>query len=376
MTYNWQQPDWPQFRYDVADIQDQLYRFAEKTGKVSGALSGLPDEDQLDMIVEVLVAEAVKTSQIEGELLSRQDVRSSVRNQLGLNATPETVRDARARGVTELMINVRNTYAEPLSEAMLLDWHRMLFSGQRRAVVIGQWRDHEESMQVISGPIGKETIHYEAPPSAQVPAEMARFIDWFNDTAPQGGSPINPAPVRSAITHLYFESIHPFEDGNGRIGRALSEKALAQALRRPVLLSLSDAIEQNREGYYDALKAAQRTSEVTDWVAYFVEATLTAQERAERQVDFLLKKARFFDRFREQLTERAVRVVKRMFDEGVDGFEGGMNARKYVAITKVSKATATRDLKELVDIGVLVPVGAGRSASYNLNLDLETTNSA
>ncbi|MEE2566303.1 Fic family protein [Hyphobacterium marinum] len=367
MTYNWQQHDWPEFKYRTDGIEADLYTFAEKTGRVSGALQGLREEEQTELVVELMVSEAIKTSEIEGEFFSRKDVRSSIRNQLGLNPAIETVRDPRARGVAELMVHVRNTFSEPLREADLFQWHDMLMAGAKR-IAVGRWRDHAEPMQIVSGPFGKEKVHYEAPPSNDVPRQMAEYIKWFNDTAPGGTNEIKLAPVRSAIAHIYFESIHPFEDGNGRIGRALSEKALAQGLGRPVLLSLSEVIEQKRHDYYEALKTGQRSNEVTAWVEYFVQTILEAQERAESLVSFVIEKAKFFDQYRDALNERQAKVVRRMLDEGFDGFEGGMSARKYVSITGASKATATRDLQYLSEIGAFLPSGGGRSVRYQLNI--------
>lgn len=221
-------------------------------------------------------------------------------------------------------------------------------------------------MQVVSGRIDRPTVHFEEPPSAEVPTEMARFIQWFNDTASGGPKTIPHPPVRSALAHLYFESIHPFEDGNGRIGRALSEKALSQGLDRPVVLSLSAAIDAERNAYYDALKSAQRGNEVSEWVRWFVGVVVKAQQGAEAQVRFVLRKSKFLQRHESKLNERQLKVVQRMFDAGPEGFIGGMNARKYVALTGTSKATSTRDLQQLASLGALVPVGGGRSTPYEL----------
>jgi Fic family protein len=245
----------------------------------------------------------------------------------------------------------------------------MLMAGQKR-IKAGQWRTHIEPMQVISGAIGKETVHFEAPPSATVPTEMSTFIQWFNHTGPGGTQEIKKAPVRAAIAHLYFESIHPFEDGNGRIGRAVAEKALSQTIGRPVLLSLSRTIEANKRLYYESLKKAQRSTEISTWIRYFVETILDAQSEAETQIDFTLRKARFFDRYRTLLNDRQSTVLTRMMAEGPQGFEGGMNARKYISITGTSKATATRDLQQLLDIGALILAGnaGGRSTRYEVNI--------
>ena len=367
MIYNWQQPDWPNFKYDVSAVQDALFVFAEKTGQVGGILKTLPDNIQTDAIIDFMVSEAIKTSEIEGEYLSRPDVMSSIRDNFGLVTDAQPVADRRAKGAAGLMVDVRNAYKEALTEETLFQWHEMLLGGQGRRMGIGTWRTHEEPMQLISGPIGKWKIHFVAPPSDKVPEEMAKFIDWFNRTAPNGKDEIKNPVIRSAIAHLYFESIHPFEDGNGRIGRAISEKALSQCLARPVILSFSETIESDKKHYYEALKNAQRSNNITGWLIYFSNTVLSAQIRTEESVEFILNKTKFFDRFKDQLNERHLKVIRRMLDAGASGFEGGMSQKKYVAITKTSTATATRDLKYLSDIGVLKQVGGGRSTRYDVN---------
>jgi len=201
-----------------------------------------------------------------------------------------------------------------------------------------------------------------------VPSEMERFIGWFNDTAPGEAREIKKAPVRSAIAHLYFESIHPFEDGNGRIGRAIAEKALSQTIGRPVLLSLSQTIEADKKSYYFFLEASQRSNEITGWVKYFVSTILTAQIQAKKSIDFTLKKARFFDKHKDNLNERQLKAVRKMMEVYPEKFEGGMTAKKYVSITQASKATATRDLQILMDLEVLTIEGGGRSTHYFLNI--------
>jgi Fic family protein len=367
MKYNWQQEDWPEFRFELGEVQDMLFAFAEETGHMTGMLKGLPEGLQTEAIIDIMVAEAVKTSAIEGEYFSRQDVMSSIRNNLGLNPTPLRVRDTRARGAGQLMVVARKEYASPMSNDQLFAWHRMLFI-EGKNINIGAWRTHDEPMQIVSGAMGKERIHFEAPPSAQVPDHMQRFVRWFNDTAPGGTNEMKQAPVRSAIAHLYFESIHPFEDGNGRIGRAIAEKALSQSTGRPVMLSLSQAIDAKKNTYYTELNAAQRSNEITAWVRYFVATILEAQTEARRQIEFTLKKTRFFDLFRSKLNDRQLKGLKRMLEEGPDGFKGGMTARKYASITGVSKATATRDLQELAEIGALLTQGGGRSTHYVMKL--------
>lgn len=367
--YNWQQKDWPNFSYNLKGVEDELFVFSEKTGHVTGVLKSLPEDIQLEAIIDMMVTEAVKTSEIEGEYLSRKDVISSIRKNLGLVTSPEYIKDKKAAGIGELMIDVRNTFQEALTQEKLFAWHKTLLPASE-GIAVGVWRTHEDPMQVVSGAIGKQKVHYEAPPSVRVPKEMEQFIAWFNETVPGGSKEIKKAPVRSAIAHLYFETIHQFEDGNGRIGRAIAEKALSQGIGRPVLLSLSRTIEANKKAYYNALQEAQTSNEITQWIHYFVKTTLDAQTEAEAQIDFTLKKVKLFDRFKDRLNNRQLAVIKRMLEEGPKGFEGGMNAGKYVSISKASKATATRDLQELLEIGafVLLGEGGGRSIKYKVNL--------
>ncbi len=367
MPYNWQQKDWPNFTYTLRGIEDVLFQFAERTGHVSGLLKTLSEETQLETVINLMVAEAVKTSEIEGEFISRKDVLSSIKKNLGLAKASISIKDKRAAGVSKLMIDVRSTFKEPLTNKKIFEWHKMLL-GSNNEIVIGDWRKHKEPMQVVSGAIGKQRVHFEAPPSAKVPGEMKRFIRWFNDNAPGGKTEIKKAPLRAAIAHLYFESIHPFEDGNGRIGRAIAEKALSQSIGRPVMLSLSKTIEANKKDYYAALQKASLSNEITNWINYFVKVVVDAQVQAEEEIEFTLKKAKFFDRFKNLLNERQLIVIKRMLEEGVQGFEGGMNARKYISLTKTSKATATRDLQFLLENKILVVSGGGRSTGYQVNV--------
>ncbi len=369
MKYNWQLPDWPTFKYDLTAVEDLLFQFTEKLGHIGGLVRALPETAQEEAVLDMMVAEALKTSQIEGENLLRAEVMSSIRNNLGLNPTWEKVGDKKAQGIGELMADVRRNFAAPLSEEMLFSWHRMLMGSFARRMTVGAWRDHAEPMQIIFGLHGKEKIHFEAPPSSVVKMEMMRFIQWFNNTAPQGNMPIKSSVVRAAVAHLYFESIHPFEDGNGRIGRAISEKALSQGINRPVVMSLSKAIEAKRKNYYSALEAAQRTNEITTWIKYFVETALAAEDDAENVIGFILFKTRLFDRFRGQINDRQGKVINRMLESGIDGYEGGMRTQKYMKITGTSKATAARDLQHLVEIGIFVQHGEGRSTHYLLRQD-------
>ena len=364
MEYNWQFEHWPQFDYDLSPIEAELLQFSDLAGQVSGIVKALPEGLQIEAIIDFMIAEAIKTSEIEGEFLSRNDVLSSIRNGLGLNTPLEEVKDKPSDGAAQLMLAVRNTWDASLDKKTLFEWHRTLLTGTQANIRIGAWRNSKDPMQVISGQYGRVTVHFEAPPSSTLRVETKQFFDWFNRSREH----IHHAPVRAAIAHLYFESLHPFDDGNGRIGRAIAEKALSQGLRRPALLSLSRTIEANRKTYYSALETAQHSLEITPWITYFTLLVLDAQKEADAQVQFILQKTKFFDRYNAMLNERQRRVVQRMLQAGPEGFEGGMNARKYGALTQASKATATRDLQALAKAGAFIPVGSGRSARYELNL--------
>ena len=202
----------------------------------------------------------------------------------------------------------------------------------------------------------------------EVPKNIKNFIKWFNDTTSNGKNPIKYAPIRSAIAHIYFESIHPFEDGNGRIGRAIADKALSQSTGYPLLLSLSATIEANKKEYYNALENGQKRNEITSWLSYFLQVIVDSQKTTEELIDFTLKKAQFFDLYSDKLNKRQLKAIHRMFKEGIKGFEGGMTAKKYMRITQTSKATATRDLKKIEQIGAFIIRGSGRSTHYFLNL--------
>jgi Fic family protein len=222
-------------------------------------------------------------------------------------------------------------------------------------------------MQVVSGPDYRRTVHFEAPPSSRVLDEMNRFIAWFNETAPAAKNPL-PALTRAGIAHLYFVCIHPFEDGNGRIGRAVAEKSLAQNLGQPSLIALAYTIERKRKDYYAALERNNKETEITNWLTYFAKTILEAQNNTIRRVDFFVAKAKFYQRQRGTLNERQAKVIARMFRQGIDDFEGGLSAENYISISKTSRATATRDLQNLVEKGALTKTGELRHTRYHLKL--------
>ena len=366
ICFNWEQNDWPNFTYNLTISEKNISSFTEMVGHTTGMLKAIPETIQTETLIDIMVAEAIKTSEIEGEFFSREDVMSSIKKNLGFIKNVK-IKNKNAEGIGELMIDVRKTFKEELNKQKLFEWHTMLM-GDNENIKIGAWRSHIEPMQVISGAAGKEKLHFEPPPSKTIPKQMDLFIKWFNETAPGSKKEINIPPLRAAVAHLYFESLHPFEDGNGRMGRAIAEKALSQGIDRPVMLSLSRTIEAHKKQYYQALENGQRKNEITEWINYFIQTVLDAQIEAGEQINFTLKKVQFFDRFKQHLNERHLKVINKMFDEGYKGFKGGMNASKYVGITKISKATATRDLQYLLENNILklAEAGGGRNTSYDL----------
>ncbi len=366
--YNWQHKNWPDFKFDSSAMERQLMAFMLKAGELKGKLSALPKNISTEMIIQIMVSEAVKTSAIEGEIVSRRDVMSSIKKNLGLHHTHETM-DKNIIGLTKMLMDVRDSFAEPLTSVKLKQWHQLLMSNNKN-VHAGDWRKHKAPMQIISGSVVNPTIHFEAPPSKDVPKEMNRFIHWYNNTDSEHREDrrLTAAPIKAAIAHLYFESIHPFEDGNGRIGRAIAEKALSQGINSPVIFSISKIIEAKRKEYYQALQRAQQSLEITDWIQWFLNMILDAQLSAEKMIQFTVKKTQFFDQYEASLNERQIKVINRMLEEAPEKFQGGMNATKYIGITGTSKATATRDLQQLVEKNIFVVIAAGRSTRYEINL--------
>lgn len=375
MSWNWEKAEWPIFAYDSKALEPLEKQFLLSSGEFIGAFRHIGADEQDTLKVELISEEAVKTSEIEGEILNRDSVQSSLRHQLGLGAEQPGV-PAAERGIAKMMVDLYRNFATPLTDQTMFDWHKMLMSGDTSIHVVGGYRTHTDAMQVVSGPIHKRTVHFEAPPSIKVPDEMKAFVAWFNKTAPSGDAPLAPL-TRAGIAHLYFVCIHPFEDGNGRIGRALAEKSLAQNLNQPSLISLAYTIERKRKDYYAALERNNKELEITGWLKYFANTVLEAQTNTIRRVDFYVAKAKFYERLRDQLNERQAKVIARMFREGIDGFKGGLSADNYISISGTSRATATRDLQDLVEKSALTKTGELRHTRYQLNLaneaDLQKT---
>lgn len=364
MKWNWQQPKWANFECNTSAFKKAEETFLHESLKLIGATSIITEDEQNKFKVELMSEEALKSSKIEGELLSRDSVASSLLRQLGL--APE-LSDHQAndkeKGIAALIVNNYQTFAQPLTHEMLFNWHLCVVEKSWLIKDIGKYRTSLEPMQVVSGYEGLYKVHFEAPPAQQIASEMDKFIQWFNDTAPNGKNELSPL-IRAGIAHLYFVSIHPFEDGNGRIGRAISEKALAQSLGKPALLALSHAIEKERAEYYKQLKAANKGLNIDNWLNYFSQTAIKAVEHAEKLIHFVLDKARLYDRMKGKLNERQNKVIGRILANGLDGFEGGLNAKKYMKMTGALERTATRDLQKLVELGVLTKTGERKGTRY------------
>lgn len=370
MPWNWTQPDWPGFRYKPDRLIALEQQFLLSSGEIIGAVRHVSAEERARLRIELLSEEAMRTSAIEGEMLDRASVQSSLQRHFGLQAIGAPAKP-REQGIAELMVNVYGSFAAPLSHDMLHRWHAMLLAHDRRLDSVGAYRHHDDTMQILSGRLDRPTVHFVAPPSAQVPGEMEAFVRWFNESAPSGLTPL-PALTRAALGHLWFESIHPFEDGNGRMGRALAEKSLAQSIGKPSLIALSYAIERDRRRYYDQLESHQKTLDVTEWLLWFGETVLRAQQVTLEHIGFFIAKAKFYDRYGDSLNERQAKVIERMFREGPKGFQGGLSAENYLAITRTSRATATRDLHDLVQKGAFTRSGERRHTRYALCLASST----
>lgn len=370
MHWNWQKSDWPRFSWDKTRLAKAEERFLRETGVYIGAIKHLGPEDRDQLVVEAMSTEALTTSEIEGEILDRASVQSSVRKQLGFTGENRHVGPAE-HGIAEIMVDLYRGFNKPLSHKLLHGWHKMLVNGRTDLRDIGRYRTDPEPMQVVSGAIYDSKVHFEAPPSSVVPNEMSRFIKWFNRTRP-GGRASLPALTRAGIAHLYFVSIHPFEDGNGRISRAISEKALAHGLGQPALTALAATILTKRKSYYAQLESANKKNEITPWLCWFAETAVEAQLRTIANVEFLIGKTRLLDRLRGQLNARQEKALLRVLREGPEGFEGGLSAGNYIGLTRASPATATRDLAELVEKGAFVRVGERRHARYHVGIQLAT----
>ncbi|MCV6576788.1 MAG: DUF4172 domain-containing protein [Cohaesibacter sp.] len=361
MTWNWQKSDWPQFTWNKKALEELETRFLHQSGILLGTLKHIDDEQKQHLTIDLISTEAMKTSEIEGEILNRDSVQSSIRRNFGLDPTHSKASPAE-QGIADMMVDLYHNFESPLSHDILHGWHKMLTMGRRDLRDIGQYRTHEEPMQVVSNSLHEPKVHFEAPPSSAMDSEMERFLVWFNENDSL------PALTRCGLAHLYFVCIHPFEDGNGRIGRAIAEKALSQSLGQPSLLALSQTIQHKRKDYYRYLELNNKELTVTGWLTYFAETILEAQAASQALIEFLIAKTRLYDSLRGALNPRQDKAIERMFREGPAGFKGGLSADNYITITGTTRATATRDLKDLVKKGALKRTGELRHTRYWLNI--------
>ena len=369
-TWIWQQPDWPKFVWDANEISNSLAQARLAQGKLQGAAQILNADLSSEALASILIQDGITTSAIEGERLHIDAVRSSVANQLGLPNVGLPKPDRAIDGLVEVLLDATQKHNQPLTLQRLCNWHGALFptgySGLRE-IRVGQMRG-AEPMRVVSGRIGHETVHFEAPPYEQIDIEMSRFIDWFNSD----DSKILDGLIRAGVAHLWFITIHPFEDGNGRIARAITDMALAQDERLTMrLFSLSAQILAVREAYYNILESTQKGEmDITAWLKWFLTQIQNAVELAQLTVANTLNKAKFWMTHQTKpLNERQRKALNRMLD-AKDGFEGGMNTRKYMSLTKTSRATAYRELAQMVEWGCLqANEKGGRSSGYLILMD-------
>lgn len=356
--------DWPAFRWDEAALASRLATVRHAQGRLLGRMEGLGFRLRGEANLAVMTAEVVKSSAIEGQLLDDRQVRSSLARRLGIEAGG-TIQTSRAvEGVVEMMIDATRKYGEPLSTERLFAWHAALFptgrSGMRK-IAVGTWRSADAGpMQVVSGPLGREKVHFEAPEAARVPNEMQAFLEWFN------AAPRTDPVIKAALAHFWFVTIHPFEDGNGRIARAIADMALARADgAADRFYTMSVQIEAERRDYYDVLEKSQKGGlDITDWLAWFIECLGHSLDRAEETLSAVLFKARVWQRVgNTRVNDRQRTVMNRL----LDGFEGYLTSSKYAKLAHCSSDTALRDIQELLECGVLLRNPAkGRSASYRI----------
>lgn len=362
--YIHQRPLWPHFSWDIQVITDLLASVRHKQGKLVGRMESLGFPLQEEAVLQTLTLEVLKSNEIEGEILNAEQVRSSIARRLGIDIGALSPTDRHIEGVVEMLLDATQHYDKPLTEDRLFGWHAALFptgySGVYK-ITVGNWRDNENGpMQVVSGPLGRERVHFEAPSSERLPQEMAQFMDWFNNQ-----NNIDPV-LKAALAHLWFVTIHPFDDGNGRIARSIADMQLARADGSPQrFYSMSAQIRLERKGYYHILEKTQRGDlDITEWLYWFLTCLDRALSSTEEILTSVLTKARYWKLFSDkQLNDRQ----KLMLNKLLDGFEGKLNTSKWAKIAKTSTDTALRDIQNLVEQDILVKEDSGgRSTSYRL----------
>ncbi len=362
MVWNWQLANWPKFVYDPSLLRDLEKKFLQEAGGASAILKHFEEEKKKNFIIEILSTEGLNSAEIEGEILQRDSLQSSIKRHFGFSIDNKKI-PPKEKKIGELIWKIYDKYEDDLTHEILYEWHKLIINDQSKISDIGKYRTHLEPMQIISGRFDKQVVYFEAPPSKAVFKEMDKFIKWFNKSRYEGS-----ILERAAVAHIYFESIHPFEDGNGRIGRALVEKSLSQSLKHPTLIAVSQVIIKRKKEYYGALAAYNKTLNIEKWVDFFAEVILQAQEESVSLINFLMIKSKLMNQLIGKINKRQEKVLLRMFEEGPKGFTGGLSAENYISITKTSRATATRDLTDLVDKGALYKTGELRHTRYWLKI--------
>ena len=359
--YNWQQKGWPRFTYNRALLSDELSAFADAFRKVKTALRSKQDPE---LIARTLTDEAVVTSRIEGVTVDESVVMSSICRALGVAYAPTGfTKDVRAEGVAEMMLNVRECWDRPVTEALLKRFHKSLLKGADGKIAAGAFRTHREPMRVIRRLAdGTVEIRYEAPPSETVPREIRKFLSIWKERPDKA----QDIALKAAFLHPHFESIHPFEDGNGRVGRALVAKVLSEGLGQPLVLPVSTVIARHRVAYYDEINAASRSLDWTNWAAFFIPVLTELLTDFLAAMNFVAAKRDYLTKYERHFSDRARKVILRMFEDGEEGVRLGLSAAKWMRMTKVSKPTATRELSELEKTGAVIAVGAGPQTRYRL----------
>jgi Fic family protein len=362
--YLWERPEWPALTRNEPTLSKLLTAVSREQGRLLGRMAALGFDLRDEAHLHTLTEDVIKSSEIEGEELERDQVRSSIARRLGMDVGGLVPADRDVEGVVEMMLDATGNYDKPLTEERLFAWHASLFptgrSGMRK-IIVGSWRDDREGpMQVVSGAVGREKVHYEAPPAARLPGEMAAFLNWFEHPGD-----IDPL-LAAGLAHFWFVTIHPFDDGNGRIARAMTDMALSRSeSSRRRFYSMSAQIRRERTEYYATLESAQKgEADVTDWQAWFLSCLLRAIEGTRDTLASVLRKARFWERFaKEPLNERQIGVLNRL----LDGLEGTITTSKWAKLAACSQDTAFRDILDLVSRGALKRgPGGGRSTGYSV----------
>lgn len=372
MKWIWQQPNWPEFIWETQALLPFLSKARLEQGKLLGRTKELGFELSQEAGADILIEEVIKTSEIEGAYLNRDLVRSSVAKHLGLPSFGLPKASRSIDGLVDILIDATKKYDQPLTAERLMSWQAALFptgySGLLR-IQVGEWRSGEDPMQVVSGAIGKENLHFEAVPSSCVGNEMDRFLTWWKISLDK-----IDGLLRAGLAHFYFVTVHPFEDGNGRIARALTDMALAQDEKISTrFYSLSSQIMKEKKEYYDILERCQRGDmNITAWLVWFLASYIRSLESSSNLISKVLAKDSFWKYFSQTaLSDRQRKVVNVLLNAGKDEFEGGLTTRKYSSIAKVSRATAFREITNLVEKKVILQNSSrGRSTSYDLNWDV------